>query len=224
MELGTPVDSAWASYTVAATLADRGEWDNAISTLSQVVTDATQLGVAELISGARQSLGMAYFYKGDYERAKENYYAVLKGCEEAGDRSSMAGANGCLGELYYLVNAPDSSHKYFAQSMALAEEMGLKNIRVRTSAYLAALAARGGDFDGGVKQLRAILEEAKGHVDIENRVTVRRLLGQVLTENGTSDADKEEGRAILQEALSLATEQGYAHEIRWINELLKKKV
>jgi len=97
--------------------------------------------LAQLIDG---SLGMAYFYKGEYERAKENYYSALKGCEESGSRSSMAGANMCLGELYYFLNAPDSSRKYFEQSLALAEDMGVKKIRVRVSGYLAALTAGGG--------------------------------------------------------------------------------
>ena len=221
LELGTPVDSARASLSVAATIANRGECDNAISTLSRVVTDAEQLGNAELISAARQSLGMAYFYKGEYERAKENYYALLKGCEESGSRSSSAGASCCLGELYYLLNAPDSSRKYFEKSLALAEEMGLKKIRVRASAHIAALTAKGGDFDGGVKQLRALLEEAKGHGNVENKVVVRRLLGQMLLEGSPSETGRQEGRTILQDALSLATEQSYAHEIRWINDLLK---
>jgi len=133
----------------------------------------------------------------------------------------MAGTDCCLGELYYLLSAPDSSHKYFDQSLALAEAMGLKRIRVRASAHLAALTAKGNDFGGGVKQLRAVLEEAKGHGNMENKVTVRRLLGQVLTENGRNETDKKEGRSILEEALSLATEQGYAHEIRWLKDILQ---
>jgi len=220
LELGTPIDSVWASYIIAAVIANLGECDKAISTLGKVVTDAAQLGNAELISGAHRSLGMAYFYKGESERAKEDYYAALKGYEEMGNRSSMAGANCCLGELYYLLNAPDSSRKCFDQSLALAEDIGVKKIRVRASAYLAALTARGGDFDGGVKQLRAILEEAKGHGNIENKVIVRRLLGRVLIEGSPSETGRQEGRTIMQDALSLATEQGYAHEIRWINELL----
>ena len=222
MALGTAVDSAWASLIVASVIMCLGEYNEAISTLGQVVTDAAQLGNAELLSGAHQSLGMAYFYKGESERAKENYHAALKGYEDMGNRSSMDVTNMCLGELYYFLNAPDSSRKYFEQGLALAEEMGLKKIRVRASAHLAALTAKGGDFDGGVKQLRAILEEAKGHGNIENNVIVKRLLGQVLTEDGSGDTDREEGRAILQEALSLATEQGYAHEIRWLTEMLEK--
>ena len=133
----------------------------------------------------------------------------------------MVGANSCLGELYYFQNAPDSSRKYFEQGLALAEETGAKVIQLRASGYLAALIATGGDFDGGVKQLRETLEEAKGHGNIENKVVLRRLLGQVLTENSPNDANKEEGRTILQEALSLATEQGYAHEIKWLTDLLQ---
>ena len=220
LELGTPIDSSWASYTIAAIAANLGECDKAISTLGRVVTDAAQLGNAELISGAHLSLGMAYFYKGEFDSAKDNYYTALKAYEDMGTRSSTAEADCCLGELYYFLNAPDSSRKYFEKSLALAEEMGIKKIRVRASAYLAALTARGGDIDGGVKQLREILEEAKGHGNIENKVVVRRLLGQVLTENGSGDTDREEGRAILQEALALATEQGYAHEIGWLTGLL----
>jgi len=99
--------------------------------------------------------------------------------------------------------------------------MGLKKIRVRASAHIAALTAKGGDFDGGVKQLRALLEEAKGHGNVENKVVVRRLLGQMLLEGSPSETGRQEGRTILQDALSLATEQSYAHEIRWINDLLK---
>jgi len=222
LELGTPIDSVLASYAIAVTIANLGEYDKAISTLNQVVTDAAQLGNAELISGAHQSLGMAYFYKGESERAKENYYTALKGYEEMGQRHLMDWSNNCLGELYYFLNDPDSSRKYLEQGLALAEDMGVKKIRVRASAYLAALTAKGGDFDGGVKQLREILEEAKGHGNIENKVIIRRLLGQVLNENGPSEADRREGRTILQEALSLATEQGYAHEIKWLTELLEK--
>jgi len=74
-----------------------------------------------------------------------------------------------------------------------------------------------------VKQLREILEEAKGHGNIENKVVVRRLLGQMLTEGSPSEAGRQEGRTVLQEALALAKEHGYAHEIRWLNELLEKQ-
>jgi hypothetical protein len=50
-----------------------------------------------------------------------------------------------------------------------------------------------------------------------------RLLGEVLTKHGSSEADRRKGRAALQKALSLAEERGIAHEIRWIKELLKEK-
>jgi len=223
LALGTPVDSAWASYTIATTIMHLGEYDRAISMLREVLTDVTRLGMAYMITGSQQDLGVAYFYKGEPEQAKENYYTALKGLEDMGERSYMDFSNGCLGELYYFLNAPDSSRKYFEQSLAIADELGTKNIQLRASGHLAALTARGGDFDGGVKQLRETLEEVKGLGNIENKVILRRLLGQVLTENGPSEADREEGRAILQKALSLATEQGYAHEIRWITELLEKR-
>jgi serine/threonine protein kinase/Tfp pilus assembly protein PilF len=220
LALGNPDDSVWASGMLASVIMHTGEYDEAISTLNRVMADAERLEMTDMVMSAQQGLGMAFFYKGETDQAKKHYHAALKSCEDLGERSAMDGLNNCLGELFYFLNAPDSSRKYFEQSLALADEMGKKATQVRASGYLAALTARGGDFDGGVKRLRAILEEAKGHGNIENKVVVRRLLGQVLTENGRSEANKEEGRTILEEALSLAREKGIAHEIKRISELL----
>ncbi len=57
---------------------------------------------------------------------------------------------------------------------------------------------------------------------MENVVIAKRLLGQVLVEEGPERSDRREGRTILQEALSLAREKQYANEITWIEDLLER--
>jgi tetratricopeptide (TPR) repeat protein len=171
------------------------------------------------MTGAINNIGNIYKEQGDYARAMQSFKQSLEISTRIGHKGLLARGAARVGELYHFLDDPDSSRKYLEQELAIAEESGADAV---ASAYLAALDARQGEFDKSVKQLQDLMEEARGQPYVEKELVVGRLLGEVLTKYGSNEADRQEGRAALQKALSIAEEKGIAHEIRWINELLKE--
>jgi non-specific serine/threonine protein kinase len=218
--LGDQIGIAFSTMNIGNIYTRQGDYAKALQSYEQSREIFTRLGDQANLTGAVNNIGNIYKEQGDYAKAMQSFKQSLEISTRIGHKGLAARGAVRVGELYYFLDEPDSSRKYLEQELAIAEESGAD---AAARCYLAALAVRRGEFDKGVKQLRDLMEEARGQVHVEYELVVGRLLGEVLTKYGSNEADRQEGRATLQKALSIAEEKGIAHEIRWIRELLEEE-
>jgi serine/threonine protein kinase/Tfp pilus assembly protein PilF len=219
-DLGNRANYALYLDNIAIILTITGDCNRAIQVADEAMTIATDLDYPLVVAVAYLAMGIAHFYRREEEKAKNFFYAAMEIAGPAGHRREIGVIQGFLGELYYVHQDHDSCKEHSEKALTIAKEVGEKTTQLKAPAYLAALMAREGLFGAGIRRLREINTKANEYGDPLFILVVRRLLGQVLLECGQNHADREEGRSILEEALSLAREREVAYEIDWIGQIL----
>jgi non-specific serine/threonine protein kinase len=220
-ELGNRANLALYQVNIAIILTITGEYDRAIHVANGAQTTAAELDYPLVVAFAYLVIGIAYFYSREDEKAKDHFLFALELTEPAGHRREVAVIHAFLGELHYMRGDYDLCREHSDKALTLAKEVGEKTTQLKAPAYMAALSAVEKSFEGGIRELREIGVKATEYGDPLYVLTARRLLGQILLEHGENLSDREEGRSILEEALTFAEEKEIAYEIEWIREILK---
>jgi serine/threonine protein kinase/tetratricopeptide (TPR) repeat protein len=222
-ELGADREYTNCQNCLAAVYMNLGEYDEALQIYDSIHETMNSIDDPRFHGVIHQNTGFNYFYKGEPTTAELHYLESHHTNEQLGSTQAIAFSAASLCELYFFMGDLDSSRKYGEMVMAIAREITIHNERIWASNYLAAIQVREGDFDEGVKRLRLLVEESNQLSPGESHIRSKRILGQSLFEFGRSDEERREGLKQLKEALALAAEKQLAHEVGWINEILKAK-
>jgi tetratricopeptide (TPR) repeat protein len=198
-----------------------GEYNRAIEVANEALTIAEELNYPLLNAVANGTLGNTHCYRGEYESAKACYLAGLEIVEQAGYRKETAEVHAGLAEIYFICGDQDLCHKHSKKATTIANEIGDKETLLRAPAYLSAIRVQKGQLEKGIGQLVEIGEKAKEHGDPQFILNAQRLLGQALLEHGRTDMERDEGRVILQKALTFARDKEIVYEVKWIGDILE---
>jgi tetratricopeptide (TPR) repeat protein len=219
-EIGERSGYALTLCNIAVIQAVIGDYDLAIRAASQALVIAEELDYPNIITLANLNLGSAHFYKGEGDSAREYYLIALEVGNQAGLRRIITWSHAALSELHYEQEEYDLCREHSEKALVIAKEIGDKEYFLKVSIYLGALKIHEGQVKEGTALLREVSAEAKEYGDPMLILIALRLLGQALLEYVQNDAEREEGRLILEKALSLAKEKEVAYEVKWIGEIL----
>ncbi len=104
-----------------------GQWQAAEKQYQEALTDAQKTDDAELKGRTHNALGQLLMLKGNYkeagfylERAADNFEKII-------DFQGIVRAYGNMGNLYFRQGVYDKAQDYFAKSISLAREQGIRN-------------------------------------------------------------------------------------------------
>ena len=171
-------------------------------------------------SDAHLYIGMAYSFSSNPHLAETHFNRALEIAEKAGIARNIIHGQLLLADLMYQNHNFEMSLAYAKKALLLGKEIGEKSAILHSSALMAALTARKGLFNSGVKQLRQLCRDSEPIRDDQLTIQLKIILGQILLENSSSESDRKDGKSILEDTLLQAKEKKFAPEIKKIQQIL----
>lgn len=218
-EQGNRGKYAHASANLAAMKLIVGNYALAIDRLHEALAIARELDYPLISASAYDSLGSAFFYQGDFQRAQDYFRLALESAEQARLRLNIAHTHFNLAELFWLDSQHDLSRLHCEKALALAQEIGLKDVQIKARALLAGLSADKDNCEPTLKTLQGLVEEARALGDPRVLLCVQRLLVQILQSAPGEDC-RARARSVGAEALAYATEHEIIPEKNSLEQLL----
>ncbi len=197
-----------------------GEVDQAIADSEEAITIAHKIGHPQAETNALVQLGSAYFFRRDVEKASEYFQRALELAEKSSMARNLAHIHLALVKLCFYCKDFKQCKNHAAKALSLAGELGEKSIATLSQASAAAVEACEGLFHAGLRKLQNAYKGIDQISDQEITLQLKALLGQVLLWHGKTDQDREDGRNILREGLTIARSKSLAPEISFIEEIL----
>ena len=196
-----------------------GRYDDCIACAAETSAASASLSgglKAIIVSIADTMAALAHFMKGEREDALRIVRTTRDGVEYA---SGLANSWAAETEIHFQMRDYAAARTCAVEALKLASEIKEIESTVYASSYLGVLDVIDGDRELGLKRLREALTISEGHM---TAVLARRLLGQALLEFSASDADRQQGRNTLMQALGLARRQENEPEIALIQDVLSR--
>lgn len=114
------------------------------------------------------NLGIAYIGKGDYLKAKRQFFLLLQDESLIENEWRYSSVVGNLGECYYRLNQYDSALFYSRLSLEIKQRRNQKGTISFPAFTLAKTLRDQGDFDAALKYANIALEDAESTGDLEN--------------------------------------------------------
>jgi len=196
-----------------------GKYDDCIAGAAETSEAAEELsgGLKTIITSIANTMAaLAHFMKGEREDALRIVRTTRDGVEYASGRANSWAAEA---EIHFQMRDYAAARACAMEALKLA--VGIEEIEstVYATAYLGILDVIDGDRELGLRRLREAITISEGHM---TAVLARRLLGQALLEFSASDADRQQGRNTLMQALGLARRHENGPEIALIQEVLNR--
>jgi tetratricopeptide (TPR) repeat protein len=162
---------------------------------------------------------------GNVHFAQEQFEKALSVYEQARDLLKVLDSGqalvciGNIGEALYELRRDQEAERNLKEALALATKMADKVRAAEFSAYLAAIRARRGEREEGIRQLRSAVADLDEMGEVDPRVRLRALLGRILTEAGDFKAAKQ----VFEEGLGLARATGLKRQVEKIEKALARK-
>jgi tetratricopeptide (TPR) repeat protein len=204
----------------SAAYARLGMYSEAEDAANDALRTAEKARIPSWIADAHQSLGLVFLYQREFTRAQPSLDKALKLAITHDLNTSLPECHAYLGQLHYHAGNAGLCREHTQEALESLQRASDREVKIEASAYAAAQNARDGAFAQSVSHLRNTLKDAEDFSNLKCILICRRLLGEVLLKLCPSDAERSEGRAILEEALALAKEKEIAYEIDWIGRLL----
>lgn len=168
---------------------------------------------------ANHRLGAVSLFRGDHELASKYLHTALEAARTAEMSRNVAALEVELAALHFRRRQLDAAKKHAGRASGLAKEIEDKPTLCMANSYLGALTAASGLLHAGTKQLRQQLVKAGEIGDKNLALQIQQLLGEILFEYG-KEADREEGRTMLLDALAQATVLRQAPDIKRLQTVL----
>jgi class 3 adenylate cyclase/tetratricopeptide (TPR) repeat protein len=104
-----------------------GQWQAAEKQYQEALTDARDTENAELKGRTHNALGQLLMLKGNYKEAGFHLERAADNFEKVIDFQGIVRAYGNMGNLYFRQGVYDKAQDYFAKSISLAREQGIRN-------------------------------------------------------------------------------------------------
>jgi len=198
-----------------------GDYEGSYDAASEALGLAKSIDYPQGISHAYMQLGVTSRWMGQKAEAEGFYRKALVIAEQTGLRRSLAWIYLLQGELHF--DRPDhyGCHECFEKAQAIAEEIGEQGISLRAKAHRVALAAIDQQVTSQLTHMESLLSDAEDHITVRNNILVRRLMGQMMIENGTPQ-QQADGRQILEDVQVAAENKGLTTEMKLIRSFLKR--
>lgn len=124
--------------------------------------------------------GNALFFARDYRAAAEVYDAIAGTARNNADSLLLARAGLNAANAYEKLGDYVTAQEYYAESLALWDELGANTEKVRTEWGLASIKILAGEFQTGIAALYDVLREFEATGAINDAALVRLMLAEVL--------------------------------------------
>ncbi|PWB68092.1 hypothetical protein C3F09_12300 [candidate division GN15 bacterium] len=170
-------------------------------------------------SAAYHRLGAISEFRGDGEEASRFIHRALETARAAGMNRNVAALEVELAAIHFGQRQFDAARKHAGRASTLAKEIEDKPTLCAAASYLGALTAVGGLVHAGSNQIRQQLNKAQELGDKNLSVRIQQLLGETLYTLG-KEGEREEGLALLQDALAQAEASRQVPEVKRIRTIL----
>lgn len=195
--------------------------DEAEAALQEALRIAGELSYPLIETAALSNLGFLEICRDNFQAADKALVRAREIAASADLQRELAAAEDHLGDLRFRQGDYDPAFAHFNASAEIAERLGLKQVKLKAKAHLAMRSALAGDLDTTITELEQLRREAAEYRDPTYRLSVGRLLGTLLSEQGRDEAERERGLELLREMLDFARERGISYEIKWVSEALE---
>ncbi len=165
-------------------LSEVGRWDEGQKSLEDAVKLATDVKDDTVLAPALNYLGDSYFYRGDYDTARQQYEKASQVATRSKSRQLLAVTQFNLAKLDVVQNRSAAAIPVLKKLVEEADSLGLKALSVQSSIYLAqALIANKKTADAQQELDRAMNRAEKLGLLVE-QARAHYLLGEVLSLGG----------------------------------------
>lgn len=131
--------------------------------------------------------GNAMFFASDYRAAAGVYDAIAATARLTGDSLLLARAALNAANAYEKLGEYVPAQTYYAEALALWDELGANTEKTRTEWGLASIKIRNGEFGAGIAGLHDVLREFEATGAANDAALVRLMLAEVLLATGQPD-------------------------------------
>ncbi len=180
---------------------------------------AREIGHPLAESAANHRLGTISAFRGEHGSAAQYLHKALETARASGINRNIAALEVELAASHFRQGDYEAARNHATRASALAREIEDKTTLCSAASYLGALTAVGGLLHAGSKQIRQQLTKALDIGDKSVALQIQQLLGETLYRYG-KEADREEGRSLLLDALAQAEASKQVPEIRRLQAVL----
>ena len=197
-----------------------GNCEKSIEAAREALTIAKEVNLPLIECDANLRLGTAFGYLDDSQQALSYLTEALRVAEEAQMTRNISHISLTLAGHWREAGDLAVSRKYASRAQSTARDIGDRPALIQATAFVAAITAAEGLYFAAIKQLRQQYDDALGLGDTLVTVQVGQLFGQTLLTCGRGDAEKSEGRRLLESVLATARARDLAIDIRKIEKIL----
>jgi len=220
--LGDKGNYALAMVNISQARLTIGEFEESVDAANTALELGREIGHPLVQSDSLMQLGSAYFFNRDIDKATNYFQQALDIALKSNISRNIAHINLALVNLCFYSRDFDNCKKYAKKALSIAREIGEKTALIMANAYLGAVSACEGLFNSGLRQLEDSYRSIEKTGNTQMTIQLKTLLGEILMNHGKTEKDKNDGNALLEEALSLSRENVLALEIKLITGLLEK--
>ncbi len=179
-----------------------GKLEHAAADYYQALRIADQLDNMAIKAQILLNLSNIHVKKNEYDTAINHLEHALDLQQQLGDRQGESEVFVNLGIAYYEQGLFDEAERYYLESLAIKEEMGVDIAGIiKVTNNLGVIARERGDHDRAIEYYNEALQMAKQLNDRQTQASVLNNIGTILMLEG-----KDEALPFLEESLGIATE------------------
>ena len=165
-------------------LSEVGRWDEGQSNLEEAVKLASEVKNDTVLSQALNYLGDSYFYRGDYDAAREQYDRALQVATKAKNREMLTVSRFNLAKLDVVQNRAAAAIPVLKKLVDETETVGLKTLSVQASIYLAQALLANNKAEDAQQELDRAMNRAEKLGLLVDQARAHYLLGEIYSRTG----------------------------------------
>ena len=189
-------------------LSEVGRWDEGQSNLEEAVKQASQVKNDTVLSKALNYLGDSYFYRGDYDAAREQYDRALQVANKARNREMQTVSRFNQAKLDVVQNRAAAAIPVLRKLMDETETVGLKTLSVQASIYLAQALLANNKAEDAQQELDRAMNWAERLGLLVDQARAHYLLGEIYSRNGKTKEYVPQYREAVRILESISKENG----------------
>jgi tetratricopeptide (TPR) repeat protein len=201
-----------------------GNCPKSIAAAKQALEIARDVNLPLIECDAALRLGTAFGWLGEKDKALKYLTEALSVAENAQMTRNISHINLGLAAYWREEGNLAESRKYASQAQSTAKDIGDRPALIQATAYVAAITAVEGLYFAAIKQLKQQYDEARALGDTLVIVQIGQLFGQTLLTCGKGEADRAEGRQLLESVLQTARDRDLANDIKKIEQILSQSL
>ena len=205
-------DNTWVAVEAKSrygqALAEVGRWDEGQPILEEAVQQATDVKNDVVLARALDALGDSYFFRGDYDSAREQYQRASQVASKAKNKELQTITQFNLVRLDVMENRPGAAIPVLKKLVEESDSIGLKALSVEASVWLTEAFIAANKLGDAQAELDRAMNRAEklGLLVVEARTHFQ--LGQIYSRTGKIRQDGPQYQEAVRILESISKEQG----------------